>query len=312
MFYVLRMLERRCGTMPYIAPEVLTKPQYSAEPSDIWSCGMVLVAMLTGELPWDKATSDQAEYTSWKDGTYNIDPWKKVDNLPLSLLRKVLMPHPSKRYKMDQIKNHIWVKKKFTGSEGLVRADSKRLCVGGGAGTDRMSLSQPLPADSDREANAGEGDHEAEQPEMFHAFTQPAQLDDMLVSTQGASQSSQTPLQRLVKRMTRFLVNTDLETTEKELRTRLSAMNYGCKVLTPGIVTISCMDRRRNKLVLKASLIEINKQVLMDFRLSRGDGIEFKRVFTKIREVMKEFIQKGPITWSLAMHSQSLPGVTNS
>ena len=117
---------------------------------------MVLVAMLTGELPWDKATSDQAEYTSWKDGTYNIDPWKKVDNLPLSLLRKVLMPLPSKRYKMDQIKNHIWVKKKFTGSEGLVRADSKRLCVGGGAGTDRMSLSQPLPADSDREANAGD------------------------------------------------------------------------------------------------------------------------------------------------------------
>ena len=32
---------------------------------------------------------------------------------------------------------------------------------------DRMSLSQPLPADSDREANAGEREHEAEQPEMF-------------------------------------------------------------------------------------------------------------------------------------------------
>ena len=107
-----------------------------------------------------------------------------------------------------------------------------------------MSLSQPLPADSDREANAGEGEHEAEQPEMFHAFTQPAQLDDMLVSTQGASQSSQTPLQRLVKRMTRFLVNTDIETTEKELRTRLSAMNYGCKVITPGDSHLSCMDRR--------------------------------------------------------------------
>ena len=46
------MLERRCGTMPYIAPEVLVRSQYSAEPADIWSCGVVLVAMLTGELPW--------------------------------------------------------------------------------------------------------------------------------------------------------------------------------------------------------------------------------------------------------------------
>ena len=50
--------------MPYIAPEVLTKPQYSAEPSDIWSCGMVLVAMLTGELPWDKRPSIRADSSS--------------------------------------------------------------------------------------------------------------------------------------------------------------------------------------------------------------------------------------------------------
>ena len=43
-----RLLERRCGTMPYIAPEVLLRPNYNAEPADIWSAGIVLVAMLTG------------------------------------------------------------------------------------------------------------------------------------------------------------------------------------------------------------------------------------------------------------------------
>ena len=43
-----RLLERRCGTMPYIAPEVLCKPRYNAMPADTWSCGVVLLAMLVG------------------------------------------------------------------------------------------------------------------------------------------------------------------------------------------------------------------------------------------------------------------------
>lgn len=42
-----RCLERRCGTLPYVAPEVLLRP-YHAEPADIWSCGIILVALLTG------------------------------------------------------------------------------------------------------------------------------------------------------------------------------------------------------------------------------------------------------------------------
>ena len=37
----------------------VARPEYNAEPADVWSCGVVLVTMLTGELPWDKPTIDQ-------------------------------------------------------------------------------------------------------------------------------------------------------------------------------------------------------------------------------------------------------------
>lgn len=37
----------RCGTKPYLAPEVFKGP-YCARPVDVWSCGIVFVAMLTG------------------------------------------------------------------------------------------------------------------------------------------------------------------------------------------------------------------------------------------------------------------------
>lgn len=40
----------RCGTLPYLAPEVLTS-KYHAVPADLWSCGIVFVAMLTGGVP---------------------------------------------------------------------------------------------------------------------------------------------------------------------------------------------------------------------------------------------------------------------
>lgn len=42
-----RMLDKKCGTLPYVAPEVLVKPYY-AQPADIFSCGIILVTMLAG------------------------------------------------------------------------------------------------------------------------------------------------------------------------------------------------------------------------------------------------------------------------
>ena len=43
-----RMLNKCCGTEPYVAPEVYAGMEYNAEPADLWSCGIVLVALLAG------------------------------------------------------------------------------------------------------------------------------------------------------------------------------------------------------------------------------------------------------------------------
>ncbi|XP_013763434.1 serine/threonine-protein kinase Chk1 [Pundamilia nyererei] len=43
-----RRLNRLCGTLPYVAPELLSQTEYRAQPADIWACGIVLTAMLAG------------------------------------------------------------------------------------------------------------------------------------------------------------------------------------------------------------------------------------------------------------------------
>ncbi len=43
-----RRLNRLCGTLPYVAPELLSQKEYKAQPADIWACGIVLTAMLAG------------------------------------------------------------------------------------------------------------------------------------------------------------------------------------------------------------------------------------------------------------------------
>ena len=45
-----------CGTFPYMAPEVYNQKSYWPDKADIWSCGIVLVALL-GKLTRDTLLS---------------------------------------------------------------------------------------------------------------------------------------------------------------------------------------------------------------------------------------------------------------
>lgn len=47
------LLETSCGSPHYAAPEVICAEPYNGLKSDIWSCGVIFYALLTGKLPFD-------------------------------------------------------------------------------------------------------------------------------------------------------------------------------------------------------------------------------------------------------------------
>ncbi|XP_054263499.1 serine/threonine-protein kinase grp-like isoform X2 [Macrosteles quadrilineatus] len=310
-----RLLDKKCGTTPYMAPEILLRPQYRAEPVDIWSCGIILVAMLAGELPWDKPVIKCREFDTWKNGNYmSTTPWSKLDNLAITLLRKILHPQPSLRMTVDKIKQHRWCVKRHTQTKGPQAAETlpqlpyKRLRsneLSPPAMCDpRLCQSQPevLSCVTDAPRGGNEPAH--------ICFSQPAQIDDLLVSTQylaTQSNTSQDSMQKLVRRMTRFFVGAEPEVALGSLVRTLDVMGLAWRTHTPGIITVTAVDKYKNQLTFKASVLIMDKQTLMDFRLSKGCGLEFKRQFLIIKKQLSDIVVKGPVAWPIAIATNNVP-----
>lgn len=108
------LMSTSCGSPCYAAPElVMNQGVYVGPAVDIWSCGVILFAMLCGYLPYD---DDPANPES-----YNINLlYKYILNTPLifpdyisdeacDLLSLMLVPDPEKRCSMETIMAHPWL-----------------------------------------------------------------------------------------------------------------------------------------------------------------------------------------------------------
>ncbi|CAE6447974.1 unnamed protein product [Rhizoctonia solani] len=104
-----RMLSERCGSLPYVAPELSTNEPYAAEPVDIWGAGVILFTLFVGNTPWDEPTANSPEFVSYARGEiFQYEPWNRIESEALAFLRSILTITPKKRATMAQIKAHPW------------------------------------------------------------------------------------------------------------------------------------------------------------------------------------------------------------
>lgn len=157
-----------------------------------------------------------------------------------------------------------------------------------------INLSQPAPQTVEKHTIA-ENDRAIERNDF--CFSQPTLMEDLILCTQmNSTQSTQNPFHRLVKRMTRFVVTISSNDTIKRITDTIDQLGYAWKTAENSI-TVSTIDRRKIQLIFKINLIEMNQQILVDFRLSNGDGIEFKRRFIQIKRLLNDIIGKDQSFW---------------
>jgi len=85
-------LKTACGSPCYAAPEMVAGKRYDGLPADIWSCGVILYAMVCGYLPFEDPKTNLL-YKKILNADYTIPEFVTQDCA--DLIRKILNTDPA-------------------------------------------------------------------------------------------------------------------------------------------------------------------------------------------------------------------------
>ena len=104
-----RQVRGSVGTAFYMAPEVLKKGAYN-EKCDVWSMGVVMYILLSGQPPFGGYTGKDI-IRNVARGEYSLEGpvWDSISPEAKDLIRKQLNPNPHKRMSAQDVYLHPWI-----------------------------------------------------------------------------------------------------------------------------------------------------------------------------------------------------------
>ncbi|XP_020397448.1 serine/threonine protein kinase OSK1-like isoform X3 [Zea mays] len=100
-------LKTSCGSPNYAAPEVISGKLYAGPEVDVWSCGVILYALLCGTLPFDDENIPNL-FKKIKGGIYTLP--SHLSPSARDLIPRMLVVDPMKRITIREIREHMWFK----------------------------------------------------------------------------------------------------------------------------------------------------------------------------------------------------------
>lgn len=125
------LMKTKCGTLDYIAPEIISTVQprigYSYR-VDCWSLGVILFVMLCGEYPFESelyVKSPKRFYSTIQKAEFCFNStnknWSSVSAEAKDLIKKLLVADPDKRLSVNECFTHPWIADKISVLEKLYR-----------------------------------------------------------------------------------------------------------------------------------------------------------------------------------------------
>ena len=99
------LLHTICGTPTYVAPEILARKGYRGASVDVWSCGVILFALVAGFLPFNDYNITVL-YRKICRGQFRFPKWVSCDFK--NFVRRLLDRNPETRITVDQIMRDPW------------------------------------------------------------------------------------------------------------------------------------------------------------------------------------------------------------
>mmetsp|Transcript_21913 Transcript_21913/g.51218 ORF Transcript_21913/g.51218 Transcript_21913/m.51218 type:complete len:680 (+) Transcript_21913:59-2098(+) len=100
-----QLLKTACGSPCYAPPEMIAGHQYVPSCCDMWSCGVILFALVCGYLPFEDQNTAEL-YKKILAGDYH--PPNFISDAVRDLIGRLLTVDPEQRITVEQVRAHPW------------------------------------------------------------------------------------------------------------------------------------------------------------------------------------------------------------
>nr|ALE20551.1 AMPK [Leptinotarsa decemlineata] len=330
-------LRTSCGSPNYAAPEVISGKLYAGPEVDIWSCGVILYALLCGTLPFDDEHVPTL-FRKIKAGIFPIPEY--LNKQVVNLLCQMLQIDPMKRASIDDIKKHDWFQKECPAylfpspveqDSSVIDTDAiKEVCdkfgvqetevhsaLLSGDPHDQLAIAYHLIIDNKRIAD------EAAKAEIkdFYVAGSPPPVNLMGSGTSEYSSPMKPHPERIIpqkppvssteKRAKRAKWHLGIRSQSKpndimmEVYRAMKALDYEWKVINPYHVRVRHKNKMLNRhIMMSLQLYQVDyKSYLLDFKSLSNEDNE-----SNISHVLKDFVATPIQSSSFSLNPQKATG----